>query len=1521
MSGVDNRVVSMKFDNAAFETGAATTMSTLDKLRQALSLTGGTKGMTDVQDAAKKLDLSPVSAAVENVSARFLAMSAVAITVLSNITNRAVDAGIQMGKSLTLDQVKDGFSEYETKIGAIQTILANTQKFGTTLPQVTDALNELNNYADKTIYSFGEMTKTVGLFTNAGIKVEDATAMIKGFSNAAAASGANAENTARAQYQLSQALSTGTVRLMDWKSLTNAGMGNSNMKDAIIALADAMGEFEGTGTSAAEAAKNFEGSLENKWLSADVMGKYLKIMSEEVNPEQLRSIGLSEEQIKSFTQQQKTAEEAATKVRTWTQLIGTLKESVGSGWAQSFETILGGFDDATNLFSGLSSYINGVAASSTDARNELLNGWKELGGRDVLVQGLMRGIAALETAIKPVKDAFREIFPPMTAQRLYDITVSIRDFLESVKLGDGTVAKLTSVFKGFFAGIEIGWTILKEFTKTILGLFSGLGGAASGGLTTLASLGDRVTALNKALVEGGGIAKFFDDVRNSIRDFFDTIKNSEAVQKIADVLGNLKEKLVSFFSGIDFGASKQVTDAVDRVGERFAWLAGVSDFLAAAWDRFTEAARNVGSAIKDFAGTVKDELGNIWKNIGDEMGAGSFDGILDGVNVGLLGGLLLLLKKFVDGGIKIDLGGGLLSGIRSSLDALNEGLGALQANIQSKTLFNIAKAVALLTVSVVALSLIDSGALTKAMTALAIGFGQLVATMALLTKLNTGLKLPILAASMILLTTAVLGLSLAVKVLSTLDWGELAKGLVGVAALMGIIVAAAGPLSGLSGGMISAGLGMIAIAVALNVLAVAVKSFAEMDWSEMGKGLLGAAAGLFAISRAMKLMPKDGMIGAGLGVIAISGALIIMAYAVKQFASMDLGELAKGLLGVAGVMLVITLAVRSMPVGLMVDTGVGLAIIGASLLIMAKAIENLAGLSWGDLVKGLIGISGAMIVMAVGANAMTGALAGAAAILVVSASMYVMAGVLETLGKLSWGELGKGLLAIVVVLAAFGIIGAVLSPVVPALLALGIALLAVSAAFALFGVAAILVATAFKIFGEAGAAGLEVFMGVLDAVIERIPAALEALATGIINAVTSILEQAPALIESIVALLGALLDGLITLIPKIAEFVGTLITEIIKLLAEHAPEIIQAGWDLLVQLLTGIRDHIADVTTLIGEIIVEFLTALDTQLPLIIEAGTELLTTLLKGISDNIAEVVTAATDVVTSFIDTVGDNLGRVITAGGDFIIKIIEGIGKESNRIVTTATDVAIDFVEALGSNSLRLIQAGWDFIIDLLNGIADSVEENYPKLEAAGKRVANAIMDAFKGTLKDAAGALKDAALAPFKAAYNGIKDFFGINSPSRLMIGMTGHIVDGFVIGMNSGTSDAVESATYFGSTVTSAMRKSFDKVARSMDGMAEFRPTITPVLDLSSVERDAKALGSMLKIGDLAPTVSYSQASALSAATTAQAETASDKTDTYDGPREIKFEQNNYSPEALSTGDVYRGTKGLIAMAKEELGVP
>ena len=200
MSGVDNRVVSMKFDNAAFETGAATTMSTLDKLRQALSLTGGTKGMTDVQDAAKKLDLSPVSAAVENVSARFLAMSAVAITVLSNITNRAVDAGIQMGKSLTLDQVKDGFSEYETKIGAIQTILANTQKFGTTLPQVTDALNELNNYADKTIYSFGEMTKTVGLFTNAGIKVEDATAMIKGFSNAAAASGANAENTARAQY-------------------------------------------------------------------------------------------------------------------------------------------------------------------------------------------------------------------------------------------------------------------------------------------------------------------------------------------------------------------------------------------------------------------------------------------------------------------------------------------------------------------------------------------------------------------------------------------------------------------------------------------------------------------------------------------------------------------------------------------------------------------------------------------------------------------------------------------------------------------------------------------------------------------------------------------------------------------------------------------------------------------------------------------------------------------------------------------------------------------------------------------------------------------------------------------------------------------------------------------------------------------------------------------------------------------------------------------------------------------------
>jgi len=336
MSSIDNRIVAMKFDNAAFESGVGTTLGTLDKLKQALHLPGASKGLNEVQDTANRLNLGPIDGAVTGISKSFLAMSTIAITALANVTTKVVDAGLSMAKSLTLDPIMAGFGEYELKMGSIQTILSNTARYGTSLGDVTKNLDALNTYADKTIYNFGDMTKNIGLFTNAGIRIEDATSMIKGFSNEAASSGTNAQGAASAAYQLSQALSAGTIRLMDWRSLQNVGMGNKNMQNGLIEIAEAMGTLNEKGVSATQIQSNFNGSLEKNWLSADVMSSYLKIMAGDMSEAEQKTLGLTDAQVKAFADQQQMSEDAATKVRTFTQLVSTLREGVGSSWSETF---------------------------------------------------------------------------------------------------------------------------------------------------------------------------------------------------------------------------------------------------------------------------------------------------------------------------------------------------------------------------------------------------------------------------------------------------------------------------------------------------------------------------------------------------------------------------------------------------------------------------------------------------------------------------------------------------------------------------------------------------------------------------------------------------------------------------------------------------------------------------------------------------------------------------------------------------------------------------------------------------------------------------------------------------------------------------------------------------------------------------------------------------------------------------------------------------------------------------------
>ena len=375
---VDERVVEMRFDNAQFESATKQTMSTLDRLKAALKFPSSSKSLDSISAAAKKVDFSGMSKGIETVNAKFSAMQVVGMTALSNITSAAMRAGTNLVKSFTIDPVVSGFKEYELQMNSIQTILANTKSKGTTMADVTAALDELNEYADLTIYNFAEMTKNIGTFTAAGVDLNTAVGAIKGIANLGAMSSSTSSQVSSAMYQLSQALATGRVSLMDWNSVVNAGMGGEQFQNALKRTAENFGyDID----SMIKKYGSFRESLtRGGWLTAEVLNETLNQIGGAYDETALKAKGYSDDQIAAILDLADTATKAATEVKTFTQLMDTLKEAAGSGFAKMWQNIFGDFEQAKEFFSGLHETLEPIVTGPIDAMNSVLEGAMGGGG-------------------------------------------------------------------------------------------------------------------------------------------------------------------------------------------------------------------------------------------------------------------------------------------------------------------------------------------------------------------------------------------------------------------------------------------------------------------------------------------------------------------------------------------------------------------------------------------------------------------------------------------------------------------------------------------------------------------------------------------------------------------------------------------------------------------------------------------------------------------------------------------------------------------------------------------------------------------------------------------------------------------------------------------------------------------------------------------------------------------------------------------------------------------------------------
>ena len=1228
---IDQRVVEMRFDNANFEKNVSTSMSTLDKLKKSLKFEDSAKGFENISKAAGRVDMGGLSNGVESVRLKFSALEVMAVTALQNITNSALNAGKKLVSDLALDPIISGFKEYETQINATQTILANTQKEGANIDDVNRALDELNKYADLTIYNFTEMTRNIGTFTAAGVDLNTSVNAIKGIANLAAVSGSTSQQASTAMYQLSQALASGTVKLMDWNSVVNAGMGGQVFQDALKMTArihgiaiDEMIADEGS----------FRETLSKGWFTSDILTETLQHFTEftdTYNEESLKRQGYNEKEIAEIKQMGITATDAATKVKTLSQLYDVMKETAQSGWAATWKILLGDFEEAKESLTNFSNMLNEPLAAAADARNKILSegfssGWKQflnegiedtegfkeavlsigkeavpgledliekaggfeeslkkgwitsdmlaeavgtltaktaglsdeelrnlgytrdqvtaledlnkriqdgsvnlddyakkmgrVSGRENIILALAAAFEKLQTILGTIKDAFNEVFKPLTGEELYNITVQIKDFVSGLTMSEEALDNFKMTFKGAFAFVDIIGQGLKAFGQILGHVLEKLLPLGDGFLGVTGGIGEWIVSIDEAIKSGDGLTKFVELVNGAIDKLASGFKIAkdhvvEFIQSWTGI-GSIKELLVtvsngiaSFFSGIvehaksSKGTISAIGDAIKKtvgmiwdalktafkwisekvsLGDIFAGLAGGGIFVAAKKlsdliEKIKEALEKLFGSDKD--GGIKGKFAEVMDSIHDTLSSFA-DGIkvssivAIAVAIGILSASMNTIAKLDVGEIQKSLASigimlAMLSGTMKSISKTLNGLGSKGLIKASGSLVLVAAAVAIMAGAMKKLADLSLAGIAKSLIALGGGLFILVQGLKSIEKTHISISTSV---ALIALATSCRILASALQKFSEMSWDEIGRGLIAMAGALAELVASVSILSKYSDGKSLLGaLSIIAISLALGKIAKALKKFSEMSWDEIDRGLIGMGYALAELTAVIAILNQVGggksLVGA-ISVIAIVLSLNKLGDALKKFGGMSWNEIARGLTGMGGALLEVSVITGALGylTGFAGLLGAGtIFIVIQGLVDLADAFKSFGGMSWGEIARGLTGMGGALLEVGAIAGALgilTGPLGllGAGTLLLAIQGLSDLADAFKSFGKMPWDEIGRGLVGMGGALAEVSVVAGALGALagLPALLGSGTILLAVQGLGDL--------ADAFQKFGE-----------------------------------------------------------------------------------------------------------------------------------------------------------------------------------------------------------------------------------------------------------------------------------------------------------------------------------------------------------------------------------------------------------------------------------------------------------------------
>ena len=1134
---VDQRVVELQFNNTNFEKNTKKSMDSIDRMMEKLQFKGAEKGFEKLDAAAEKVDFATMNRSLDTLQQKFSALDIMAATVLVNITNKAMNAGERLVKSLSLDQITSGWNKYAEKTSNVQTIMNAT---GKSIDQVNGYLNKLMWYSDETSYSFSEMTSALSQMTAAGGNIDKMIPMIMGIANATADAGKTGFAFQSTIRNLTQSYSAGHLQLQDWKSLNLMGTATKALKQELIDTAVELGVIKKGEVTIA----SFESSLQKKWANTEVMektfAKYASMMEAAYDLTQKNKGMTSSEALEQLKGQYGELAEraalAAQQATSFAQAIDSTKDAVSSKWMGVFETIFGNKEEATDTWTELANRLYDIFVPPIEALNDRMkegldSGWQQMldafGDQGDAYTYVLEQVALATGALteKQIEEAgsFGEALQKngVSADTLRQALDEARTSTEKLlALSDkeldaqgydkDAIQKAHDQFVKLNEAVQNGTLDLEGYAEAI-GRVSGREHLMQGLWNIMDAIGKLVTPIKEAFNEIFPPAD--GDRIYTIAERLDLLTKKLIISD--ETAANIKKTFEGVFSVVRVGVNmlktviQTMTDIFSASTPLLDTLLGMTASIGGFVSSVTESLNPleaVGSMITGFVQTIAPMLSSFGKEAdvvfsnfanGAKDAFNSFDPerMKDFITGGLSVGILASVKSFLDGIKSVgESAKGIIGGIKDTIDSLGEAIDAWKEAKKSETLITIAKSIGIIAASLAVVSMIKPERLSAsmgAMTGVFLGLLGVMKALALISKEISSLKLMAVSTGMVAVSSAVLVLSGALKVISTIDKSNL---LASVAALAGVMA------------------GLTIVGAVLS--------------KDEARFLKGAA-----------------------GLIAFAGAVGILTTALKALSGLKLEEMAKGLGGISGIAAVLVLAAKLMNgVKFGIGNGAAFLMLAGSMNLLVSAFKSFGEMNWTEIGKALTTAGASIGIFVFALNLAKGTLGAAVALTTMAAAVNLLVPAIKELGSLSLTEIGMALLAVAGAFTSLGVAAAILAPLTPVIVALSLSISALA-----LSIGALLALNSAAMFIGNLASSLTLLQNLnFQVFIEALKSAAWLVVEFITGIIKGLAEVASTLATSIAKIIEAVCSAIVLSAPAIGEALyaagTTLIDVIIKLL-------------------------------------------------------------------------------------------------------------------------------------------------------------------------------------------------------------------------------------------------------------------------------------------------------------------------------------------------------------------------------------